>query len=161
MLKRSMINKNRVINLVVLLTIILNVYGAALSRMYNLPTIVFTAIPLVLLFMCLCVFNKGLLQVDSNIKGLLCINLFVFICHMLLCGFGSNEIKYFLYFIVFVVVNSLVSKQNWKIVEIALVGIGVFLSLDALQYLPDLISRGVRIYNVASERLVMAWDGGT
>lgn len=154
MLKRSMINKNGVINLVVLLTIILNVYGAALSRMYNLPTIVFTAIPLVLLFMCLCIFNKGLLQVDSNIKGLLYINLFVFICHMLLCGVGSNEIKYFLYFIVFLVVNSLVSKQNWKIVEIALVGIGVFLSLDALQYLPDLISRGVRIYNVANSTIL-------
>lgn len=150
MQKNKELKRVSVINAVVLLTMILNVYGVALSRVYHLPIMIFTAVPLVLLFVCLFVFNNKKLKIDYNLKTLLYINTLIFVFHLIFCGLGSNEIKYYLYFIVFLVVNSLVERDNWKIVEVGLIGIALFLSFDALKYLPDMLSRGVRIYNVAN-----------
>lgn len=154
MLKAKALKRTSTINIVVVLTMVLNVYGAALSRLYNVPTMIFTALPLALLFLCLFVFDKGMLNIDKNLKALLYINLAIFMLHLVFCGFGDNEIKYILYFAVFLIVKSIVKRENWKAVEIGLVGIALYLSFDALRYLPDMLSRGVRIYNVANNTIL-------
>lgn len=154
MLKIHRLNKQSIVSIVLSFTVVLNIFGAALSRMYGIPSVFFTAAPLLLLFLCLCSFKHGTLTVDKNIKFVWAINSFVFMAHIIFCGFGSNEIKYYLYYIVFMVTVSLVEEVNWKSIEVTLTGISIFLAVNALTYLPDMLARGVRIYNVANNTVL-------
>ena len=146
--------KLKVVNTVVLLTLLFDVFGAYLGSVIGIPSITFTAIPLILFAICIFVFNKGKIQIDSTLKVFFFVNLAVMVFHILFCGLGNNEIKYFLYIVVFIIIYTLLDKENWNIIEISLVGISLFMAIDALRYLPLMISRGLRIYNVYSNTIL-------
>ena len=147
-------SSNKMTSFAVALTIFLNVYGAVLSKNYGIPSAVFTAIPLMLLFGCVCAFHNSKIRIDKNLKIFLIFNVVIFGIHLIFYGMGSNEIKYFLYICTFFVSLEIASEDGWKTIEDVLILVSLLLSLDALRYVPAMLAKGFRIYNVTSSTLL-------
>ncbi len=150
----------KVIDIILVSTILLNVFGAPIAKKFNLPTFFITAIPLIFLFTINLKIKQGKLDIRKNIKFYIVISVFVCILHILKSiikseiGLGNNEFKYLLYILTFLTTSSVIKIENWYAVEFSLIGISLFLSFDALQYLPLMISTGTRIYNVTNYTLL-------
>lgn len=155
------ITKNeKLINAVVALIIILNTFGVPLGRLLHVPSIIFTAAPIALLFIVNCKVYSGKLNVNKTLRVYLYIVIAVTLAHVIKSftndsvGIGDQEIKYVIYFLAFLFAVSLVDSQNWKIVEFSFVGISAFLVIDALRNVRPVVSRGLRIYNVTNFTLL-------
>ena len=152
---RSRFNQ-RVIHIIIVLMIVFNTFGASLSQVLSIPSLVFTGLPIIML-VCLSIYmNKSRLRIAREIEWYLVVAIGIFIVHLIkyLAGFsvrfGGAEIKYIIYFIAFVFTLSVINIDDWNAVEISFVGISIFLCLDALHCVGQVVSKGLRIYNVTN-----------
>lgn len=154
-MNRSKFSK-KIIDFVIVLTIILNICGAPLAKRFDIPTFIFTAIPLFFLFIINLRLNKFDFTINKHTRMLICVSILIFALHTFKSlfysgiGFGDDEVKYLLYLITFLVSISVLQIENWNAVEFSLTVVSLFLSFDALQYLPLMLSTGTRIYNVTN-----------
>ena len=158
-MEHSKVN-NQWINLVVILTIILNTFGAPLSRLTHIPSIVFTGIPVVLLGGIAYFITNGKMVVKKEIRVYLCIICLTLLIHTLKSvfkpeiGFGDYELKYVIYFFIFILGTVVLGEENFKAVEISFIGISLFLSVDAIMHVREITSQGLGIYNVMNVTLL-------
>lgn len=127
------------------LIIILNIYGVALQNLTNIPSIVFTASPILLFAICSLNTKFKYYRPAVPMFVIACI---VMMLHVIMGGIVSQEIKYVLYIIVFMLIFSKYDDDLFPFFIKLINAIAIVLSLDALIAAPKALSTGFGFRNI-------------
>ena len=121
--------------------IVLNTFGAIIERLTGISSIVFTAIPDIVLFLLILIYKK---RIKGNLAVwvMLSVSIFVSIIHVIFGGIILYETKYLLYIISFLAIITGYCESFWDAIEKTTYAMSLFLCIDALWAAPKAIATG-------------------
>lgn len=143
-----MIVKQKILNINfwLSLAIIINIYGLFLQEITKVDSFLFLVPPLLVTIV-----NWGYKKKIINNFTLTTICFVLFFIPFLqniIFGISMGRIKYIIYIGFFYLIVPLLNKKSWYWIKGSLILVGVLLNLDALIHIPEILSSGLRIFNI-------------